>query len=46
MFAICVKTGIFKITRCFSCMGTKHLRQQFIHLFDNNSEGDIKGFVS
>jgi hypothetical protein len=25
----------------FSCIGTEHLRHQFIHLF----EGDIKGFV-
>ena len=24
---------------------TKHLRHQFIHLFDNISEGDIKGFI-
>ena len=37
--AICVKT------RYFSCIGTEHLRHQFIHLFDNISEGDIKGFV-
>ena len=29
----------------FSCIGTKHLRHQFIHLFDNIYEGDIKGFV-
>ena len=29
----------------FSCIGTKHSRHQFIHLFDNISEGDIKGFV-
>ena len=29
----------------FSCIGTEHLRHQFIHLFDNISEGDIKGFV-
>ena len=29
----------------FSCMGTEHLRHQFIHLFDHISEGDIKGFV-
>ena len=29
----------------FSCMGTEHLRYQFIHLFDTISEGDIKGFV-
>jgi hypothetical protein len=28
----------------FSCIGTEHLRHQFIHLFNNN-EGDIKGFV-
>jgi hypothetical protein len=26
--------------------GTEHLRHQFIHLFDNISEGDIEGFVS
>jgi hypothetical protein len=26
-------------------MGTEHLRHQFNHLFDNISEGDIKGFV-
>ena len=30
----------------FSCIGTEHLRHQFIHLFDNIFEGDIKGFVS
>ena len=24
---------------------TKHLRHHFIHLFDNISEGDIKGFI-
>jgi hypothetical protein len=30
----------------FSCIGTEHLRHQFIHLFDGISEGDIKGFVS
>jgi len=29
----------------FSCIGTQHLRHQFIHLFDHISEGDIKGFV-
>jgi len=29
----------------FSCIGTEHLRHQFIHLFDNISEGDIKGYV-
>ena len=29
----------------FPCIGTEHLRHQFIHLFDNISEGDIKGFV-
>jgi hypothetical protein len=29
----------------FSCIGTEHLRHQFNHLFDNISEGDIKGFV-
>jgi hypothetical protein len=29
----------------FSCMGTEHLRHQFNHLFENISEGDIKGFV-
>ena len=27
------------------CIGTEHLRHQLIHLFDNISEGDIKGFV-
>jgi len=26
----------------FSCIGTEHLRHQFIHLFGNISEGDIK----
>jgi len=25
----------------FSCIGTEHLRHQFIHLFDNISEGDL-----
>jgi hypothetical protein len=29
----------------FSCIGTEHFRHQFIHLFDNIFEGDIKGFV-
>jgi len=29
----------------FSCIGTQHLRHQFIHLIDNISEGDIKGFA-
>ena len=29
----------------FSCIGTEHLLHQFIRLFDNISEGDIKGFV-
>jgi hypothetical protein len=29
----------------FSCMGTGHLRHQFNHIFDNNSDGDIKVFV-
>ena len=29
----------------FSCIGTEHLRHQFIHFFDNVSEGDIKGSV-
>ena len=29
----------------FSCIGTEQLRHQFIHLFDNIPEGDIKGFV-
>jgi len=27
-----------------SCMGTEQLRHQFNHLFDNISDGDIKGF--
>jgi hypothetical protein len=26
-------------------MGTEHVRHQFYHLFDNISEGEIKGFV-
>jgi len=25
----------------FSCIGTEHLRHQFIHLFDNISEGSV-----
>ena len=29
----------------FSCIGTEHLLHQFIRLFDNISDGDIKGFV-
>ena len=29
----------------FSCIGTEHVRPHIIHLFDNTSEGDIKGFV-
>jgi hypothetical protein len=29
-----------------SCMGTEQLLHQFNHLFDNTSDGDIKGFVS
>lgn len=29
----------------FSCMRTDHLRQQFSHLFDGITNGDIKGFV-
>ena len=29
----------------FSCIGTEHLQHQFIHLFDNIFEGDMKGFV-
>ena len=49
VIAICVKTRIiFKVRNThvrFSCMGTEHLRHQFIHLFDHISEGDIKGFV-
>jgi hypothetical protein len=46
VFAICVRTGIiFKMRHViFSCIGTKHLRHQFIHSFDNISEGGIKGF--
>jgi len=32
-------------TSFFSCIGTEHLRHQFIHMFDNIPEGDIKGFV-
>ena len=49
VFAICVKTGIIFAQDekhvIFSCIGTEHLRHQFIHLFNNISEGDIKGFV-
>jgi hypothetical protein len=49
VFAICVKTGIiFKMRNTLaisSCIGAEHLRHQFIHFFDNISEGDIKGFV-
>jgi hypothetical protein len=45
VFGICVKTGIFKMHVIFSRMGAEHLRHQFNHLFDNISEGDIKGFV-
>jgi hypothetical protein len=26
-------------------MGTEHLRHQLNHLFDNISDGDIKGFI-
>ena len=29
----------------FSCIGTEHLQHQFILLFDNISEGDIKNYV-
>ena len=29
----------------FSCIDTEQSRHQFIHSFDNISEGDIKGFV-
>ena len=52
MFAICVKTGIiFKMRNTFLffififSVSVQHLRHQFNHLFDNISEGDIKGFV-
>ena len=46
VFAICVKTGIiFKMILFHVSVHTEHLRHQFIHLFDNMSEGDIKGFV-
>ena len=41
MFAICVKTGIFKMRSTLFF----HLRHQFNHLFHNISEGDIKDFV-
>ena len=47
VFAIC-ENGDYNQNEkhvIFSCIGTQHLRQQFIHLFDNISEGDIKGFV-
>ena len=47
VFAICVKTGMNIDGKhiIFSCIGTEQLRHQFIHLFDNIPEGDIKGFV-
>jgi len=48
VFAICVKAGItFKMrsTSFFHVSVPNILRHQFIHLFDNISEGDIKGFV-
>ena len=47
VFAICVKTGIiFKMgSTSFFHVSVPNLRHQFIHLFDNISEGDIKGFV-
>ena len=49
VFAICVKTGIIFAQDekhvIFSCIGTEHLRHQFIHLFDSISEGNIEGFV-
>ena len=47
VFAICVKTGMNIDGKhiIFSCIGTEQLRHQFIHLFDNISAGDIKGFV-
>jgi hypothetical protein len=51
VFAICVKTGIiFKMRNTFLffififSVSVQHLRHQFIHLFDNISEGDINGF--
>ena len=47
MFAICVNGDYIQDEKhvIFSCIGTEHLRHQFIHLFDNISEGNIKGFV-
>jgi hypothetical protein len=46
VFAIHVKTGISKMKDTyFVCMGTEHLRHQLNHLFDNISDGDIKGFI-
>ena len=43
---LCENGDIFKMRNTFfSCIGTEHLRHQFIHLFYNISDGDIKGFV-
>ena len=47
MFAICVNGYYIQDEKhvIFSCIGTEHVRPHIIHLFDNTSEGDIKGFV-
>ena len=46
MFAICVNGDYIQDEKhvIFSCIGTEYLRHQFIHLFDDISEGD-NGFV-
>jgi hypothetical protein len=47
VFAICVKTGIiFKMRNTsFFHVSVPNITAPVHHLFDNNSEGDIKGFV-
>ena len=47
VFAICENGDYIQDEKhvIFSCVDIEHLRHQFIHLFDNISEGDIKGFV-
>ena len=45
-FAICVKTGMFKMkTRYFFMHKHRTFTAPVESLFDNISEGDIKGFV-
>ena len=45
VFAICVNTGIIFKMRNTLFFDVSVVRHQSIHLFDNISEGDIKGFV-